>query len=112
MSFPFSYSDAVVNLETTGLSPDNDRVLQIAVAQLTADGAIEQQWSTLIDPERDPGPVHTHGVTAARLPGAPRYVDVADQIHQLIRGHVFVAHTAGRQWQSAHPAAACDASPG
>ncbi|MBB2890665.1 exonuclease domain-containing protein [Flexivirga oryzae] len=95
-AFPFSY--AVVDVETTGLSPDNDRVLQIAVTQLTADGALEKQWTTLVDPERDPGPVHIHGITAARLRGAPRYADVADHIHELINGRVFVAHNARFDW--------------
>ncbi|WP_460599430.1 exonuclease domain-containing protein [Flexivirga lutea] len=91
-AFPYSY--AVVDVETTGLNADNDRVLQVAVTQLTAEGAVEEEWSTLIDPGCDPGPVHIHGITSTRLRGAPCYADVAQHIHELIDGRVFVAHNA------------------
>lgn len=95
-AFPFSY--AVVDVETTGLNADKDRVLQVAVTQLTPAGAVEDYWSTLIDPGCDPGPVHIHGITSARLRGAPRYSDVADRVHSLIDGRVFVAHNARFDW--------------
>ena len=95
-AFPFSY--AVVDVETTGLSPESDRVLQVAVTQLTADGDIEDRWSSLVDPDRDPGPVHIHGITSERLRGAPHYADVVDHIHNLIDGRVFVAHNARFDW--------------
>ncbi|WP_446664134.1 exonuclease domain-containing protein [Flexivirga sp. B27] len=88
----------MVDVETTGLSAERDRVLQIAVTQLTAGGAIEDHWTTLIDPGCDPGPTHIHGITKDRLRGAPGYADVADHIHQLIDGRVFVAHNARFDW--------------
>lgn len=55
----------MVDVETTGLNPRVDRVVQIAVTQMRADGAVEGAWSTLVNPGRDPGPSHIHGITAA-----------------------------------------------
>jgi DNA polymerase-3 subunit epsilon len=53
--YPYGY--AVIDVETSGLSAQHNRVLQIAVAQMRPDGALEQTWSTLLNPECDPGPV-------------------------------------------------------
>ena len=68
---------ALVDVETTGLTTSRDRIVQVAIAQMEPNGVVTDQWSTLIDPERDPGPVAIHGITRARLRGAPRYADVA-----------------------------------
>jgi DNA polymerase-3 subunit epsilon len=90
--YPYGY--AVVDVETSGLRPASDRVLQVAVTQMAADGALESSWSTLLDPGCDPGPTHVHGLTRAALRGAPQYADVADGISRLLEGRVVVAHNA------------------
>lgn len=89
---------ALVDVETTGLSQYTDRVVQIAVRQLNADGS-HHDWSTLVDPERDPGPSHIHGITADHLRGAPRFGDVVDQVAGLLAGRVVVAHNASFDWK-------------
>ncbi|WP_432546139.1 TerD family protein [Kineococcus sp. SYSU DK004] len=94
--YPHSY--AVVDVETTGLVPEVDRVLQLAVTLLDAHGAVERSWSTLVDPQRHPGPVHVHGITADRLAGAPLFADVAGELRRLTAGRVVVAHNAQFDW--------------
>lgn len=90
--YPFGY--AVVDVETSGLNAQSDRILQIAVTQMAADGAIQSSWSTLLDPGCDPGPVEIHGLTRAKLRGAPQFADVAGDVARRVDGRVVVAHNA------------------
>ncbi|MEV0608683.1 TerD family protein [Polymorphospora rubra] len=90
---------AVVDVETTGLHPERDRVLSVAVVQVDRHGAVSDSWSTLVDPGCDPGPVHIHGLTPQRLAGAPRYGEIAAQLDDLLDGRVFVAHNASFDWR-------------
>ncbi|CAM5572207.1 hypothetical protein STENM327S_05916 [Streptomyces tendae] len=65
-AYPQGY--AVVDVETTGLARD-DRIISAAVYRLDARGEVEDHWYTLVNPQRDPGPVWIHGLTSD---GAPR----------------------------------------
>ncbi|ACZ23438.1 DNA polymerase III epsilon subunit-like 3'-5' exonuclease [Sanguibacter keddieii DSM 10542] len=94
--YPHGY--AVVDVETSGLSPTHHRVLQVAVTQVEPDGALGRSWSSLLDPGVDPGPVHVHGLTRERLAGAPQYQDVAGTLDELVRDRVLVAHNARFDW--------------
>jgi DNA polymerase-3 subunit epsilon len=90
---------AVLDVETTGLRPDSgDKVVQVAVTLLDARGVVERSWSTLVDPLRDPGPVHVHGITTERLLGAPTFAEIAPTLAGLLQGRVFVAHNARFDW--------------
>jgi len=95
--YPHGY--AVVDVETTGLHPRSHRVVQIAVAHLSAHGTPERTWSTLLDPGCDPGPVEIHGLTLDRLAGSPQYPAVAAELAELLDGRVLVAHNAGFDWR-------------
>ena len=91
---------AVLDVETTGLRPETgDRVVQIAVTLLDARGTVERSWSSLVDPHRDPGPTHVHGITAERLAGAPTFAQLAPTVAGLLDGRVFVAHNARFDWK-------------
>ncbi|MCG8969442.1 MULTISPECIES: TerD family protein [Streptomyces] len=85
---------ALVDVETSGLVPRRDRVLSVAVVTLDADGEQTGEFSTLLDPGCDPGPVHVHGLTPERLRGAPVFEQVAEGIAALLEGRVLVAHNA------------------
>jgi DNA polymerase-3 subunit epsilon len=95
--YPLRY--AVLDVETTGLHAPSDRVLQIAVTQMEADGSLGRTWSTLVDPGCDPGPVHIHGITRERLAGAPRFDTVVGHLSGLLAGRVMVAHNAAFDWR-------------
>lgn len=83
---------AVLDVETTGLSPARDRIIEIAVVRCAPDGSIVDEWSTLVNPGRDPGPTHIHGIQAADLEGAPRFEDIAEQLRNHLHGSVVAAH--------------------
>src|SRR5712692_3638127 len=85
---------AVVDLETTGLYPSTDRVVEVAVVQLDQDAEITGEFCTLIDPRRDIGPTRIHGIKAADVIGAPAFAAAAAAVWQLLTGRVLVAHNA------------------
>jgi DNA polymerase-3 subunit epsilon len=94
----YRHGYAVVDVETSGLSPNHHRVLQVAVTQVEPDGSVGRSWSSLLDPGCDPGPVHVHGLTRERLAGAPQYPEVVGALDDLVRGRVLVAHNARFDW--------------
>lgn len=84
---------AVVDIETTGLSPAyHHRIVEIGVVLLDRDGATTDEWCTLINPERDLGPQHIHGIQAKEARDAPTFVDVAADLSEYLAGRVVVAH--------------------
>ena len=91
---------AVVDLETTGLSPASDSIIEIGLVLAGPDGAAQRRWSTLVNPGPGPdgdievGPTFVHGLVAADLEGAPRFDDVADLLARDLAGRVVVAHNA------------------
>ncbi|MGW5279880.1 DEDDh family exonuclease [Streptomyces collinus] len=95
-AYPQGY--AVVDVETTGLARD-DRIISAAVYRLDARGVVEDHWYTLVNPERDPGPVWIHGLTSEVLEGAPLFADVAEEFAARLDGRVLVAHNAVFDWQ-------------
>lgn len=84
----------VLDLETTGLNPEHDRIVEIAIVKLSPQAVIESRWDTLVNPLRSPGPTEIHGLTATDLAEAPTFADIADQIIEHLAGAVVVAHNA------------------
>lgn len=94
---------AVVDIETTGLMPErNDRVIEIAVVLMDDKARIEQEWTTLVNPRRDVGATHIHGICAGDILDAPEFGDVADQFLGLITGRAVVAHNASFDMRFLH----------
>ncbi|MFD4577502.1 TerD family protein [Streptomyces sp. NPDC058417] len=85
---------ALVDVETSGLRPGRDRVLSLAILTLDRQGNRTGEFSTLLNPGCDPGPVHIHGLTPARLAGAPTFEEIAPRVGALLGGRVLVAHNA------------------
>src|SRR5690242_13154086 len=85
---------AAVDVETSGFRAGQDRVLSLAVITLDGAGRPMREYSTLLNPGVDPGPVEIHGLTRERLAGAPEFGDVAAQVAGLLAGRVMVAHNA------------------
>ncbi|MEU8353348.1 DEDDh family exonuclease [Streptomyces sp. NPDC048845] len=85
---------ALVDVETSGLRPGRHRVLSVAVITIDATGECTEEFSTLLDPGCDPGPVDVHGLTPARLRGAPAFEQIAGKLAGMLDGRVMVAHNA------------------
>jgi DNA polymerase-3 subunit epsilon len=85
----------VVDVETTGLSPStNDRVVELAVVYVSHRGEIQDRWSTLVNPRRDVGPTHIHGISATDVMGAPTFDEIAPYVLRALSGRILVAHNA------------------
>lgn len=97
---PCEVGYAVVDLETTGLSPATDAILEIGLVLTAPDGTPQRTWSTLINPGAGPdgaievGPTFIHGLLPDDLAGAPSLDDVADLLVRDLAGRVVVAHNA------------------
>jgi len=81
----------VVDVETTGLY-DTDRIVEVAAVTLNPRGRIVDEWDTLVNPERDVGPTHLHGVSATMVSAAPTFDEVAAALAERLHGAVLVAH--------------------
>jgi DNA polymerase III epsilon subunit-like protein len=79
----------VIDLETTGLDPQIDRVLEVAVISPG-----EASFESLVRPDIDVFPGGVHGLTPAVVRSAPLFGDIADQLLDLVRGRVLIAHNA------------------
>ena len=86
---------AVIDVETTGLWPGrHHRVIEIGIVHLDAHGEIEAAFETVVDPSRDLGPIHVHGLRGADVRDAPRFENIVDDLSDRLRGRVVVAHNA------------------
>lgn len=86
---------AVIDFETTGLSPStHDRIVEVAVVHVDRNGTVTGAWETLVNPGRDVGPTHIHGITASSILEAPTFEQIAPRLVELLSGRVIVAHNA------------------
>lgn len=83
---------AVLDLETTGLSPRTDRIVEVAIVRLDASGAVVSEFCTLVNPERDIGPTRIHGLRASDVAIAPRFADIAGVLLSQLAGRLPVGH--------------------
>lgn len=83
---------AFVDVETTGLSPVDNRIAEIGI--ITVDGARVERWTTLI---RSRARRQHSGSDESSLPDtsdAPCFGDIANELAQRISGRLLVAHNA------------------
>jgi DNA polymerase III subunit epsilon len=88
---------AVVDVETSGLRPRRDHVLQIGVVLIDAEGTVLDRWSTLVRLRHwwhRVGPKHVHGITRRILKTAPTATEAFTELARRLNGAVFAAHNA------------------
>lgn len=85
----------VVDLETTGTSPDGDAITEIGAVKVRG-GEILGEFATLVDPGRaiPPQIVQITGITTAMVCSAPRIEAVLPGFLEFAAGAVLVAHNA------------------
>jgi DNA polymerase-3 subunit epsilon len=85
-----------VDCESTGLEPEKDRIIEIAVARFTFD-QILQKFESLIDPECDIPQFsqEIHKISAEMLQGKPKIAEVLPHVLKMIEGHIIVGHGIG-----------------
>lgn len=94
---------AVVDVETSGLSVGQHRILQIGLVVVEVDPVDHRsteiaRWSTMIRlrwPWQRLGPRRIHGIRRRDLRGAPQLADALRELQQRLDGAIFTAHNAG-----------------
>ena len=81
---------AVVDVETTGVY-NSDRIVEVAVVTISPNGRVVDEWDTLVNPLRDVGPTHIHGITASMVTAAPTFDEVSGALAERLNGAVLVA---------------------
>lgn len=83
------------DLETTGLSPQLDRIVEIGAVKFV-DGKETAKYGVLVNPEMamPPGAAAVNGITDAMLEGKPTIREVLPEFLTFIQGAVLVAHNA------------------
>jgi DNA polymerase III subunit epsilon len=84
---------AVIDLETTGLHYDKgDKIIQIAIVQLTLDGKIDSQWSTYVNPNRKITAQHIHHIEDSDVKDKADFGRIAEELLERFHNKVIVAH--------------------
>lgn len=85
----------VFDVETTGMSPSRDRIVELAAVRVNTDGA-EERFHTLVHPGRAiPMRVQTiHHITDAMVMNSPRFSEVGYEFLDFAAGTTLVAHNA------------------
>jgi DNA polymerase III subunit epsilon len=85
-----------VDIETTGLSPAQERVIEVAAIRVENGDAISE-YRQLVEPGKPLPRMITDltGITQGDLKGAPEFVAIADELYGVLDGAVFVAHNVG-----------------
>ena len=85
----------VFDVETTGMSPVNDRIVQIAAVRINRDGEISR-WASFINPGRSipPGVVAVHHITDELVASAPVFARAGREFIEFAAGSTLVAHNA------------------
>ncbi|HEY0890271.1 MAG TPA: exonuclease domain-containing protein [Nocardioides sp.] len=85
----------VIDFETTGFSPQkHDRVVEVGVVYVDPDGTVGERWGTLINPGRDMGATHVHGIRASDVHRAPTFAQIIPHLLRALSGRTVVAHNA------------------
>lgn len=84
---------AIVDVETTGLDPQNDRVIEIGVVHMLA-GEVQDVYATLVNPQRELPPEVTSitGIEAEELTTAPTFEAIFDTLREWLDDRVSVAY--------------------
>lgn len=85
---------AVVDVETTGLYPTKDRILEVGIVHVSPDGVTTGRLTTLVNPQRAVCATHVHGITATDVASAPTFAEAAPTLWRALAGRVVVAHNA------------------
>jgi DNA polymerase-3 subunit epsilon len=83
-----------IDLETTGANFANDRIIEIGLVEVDANGA--REWSTLVNPETSVSGFITGltGIDTQMVAAAPKFEEIASLVAEKLHGRLFIAHNA------------------
>ncbi len=85
-----------IDLETTGLNPEKDSIIEIAAVRFK-DGEVIDEWSTLINPDRTIPQLITSltGITNSMVVNAPSIYGVLEELIEFLGSSTLVGHNVG-----------------
>jgi len=83
---------AVIDFETTGLSPGYDRVVEVSVVRIDPGMRPRLVLDTLVNPGRRMAATHIHNITDQDVVNAPSFEHIADDLLRAISDSVVAAH--------------------
>ncbi|MGE0788050.1 MAG: exonuclease domain-containing protein [Sandaracinaceae bacterium] len=86
--FPF----AVVDVETTGLSPRHDRVVELAIVVVRPGAEPQLVFESLVNPGRPMANTEIHGLTDADVAHAPTFGELAPSVAAALSNRVVASH--------------------
>ncbi|WP_206047001.1 PolC-type DNA polymerase III, partial [Noviherbaspirillum denitrificans] len=89
------YSKLVfIDLEATGPDPVANRVMEIGIVEVSADGI--ERWSALVNPQEPIPPFVSKltGITEDMVKDAPTFAGIQDELLRHLEGGLFIAHNA------------------
>jgi DNA polymerase III subunit epsilon len=94
---------AVVDIETTGSTPQSAGITEIAIV-IHNGVEVTGKYVTLINPRHKIPPfiVNMTGISDEMVAAAPLFEEVAPQIYNLLNGRVFVAHNVSFDYSFVH----------
>ena len=89
--------EIVLDTETTGLRhKEGDRLVEIGCIELIDTKPTGEKFHRYLNPERDvpQEAIEIHGLTAERLRGEPRFIDIVDELLNFLGDAQLVIHNA------------------
>ena len=88
-------SVAFVDVETTGTTPRDARITEIAIVRVL-EGELVEEWCSLVNPECSiPEEIRAlTGITNEMVRGAPTFAEIRREVAERLEGALFVAHNA------------------
>jgi DNA polymerase III epsilon subunit family exonuclease len=82
-----------IDIETTGLDPESDRIVEIGLVKFTGEGVVIDEFATLVNnPGSSAEARSIHGIDDADLGGAPTMAQVLPEVFSFMNGTVLVGH--------------------
>lgn len=102
------------DVETTGFSPQQDRIVEFCFAELTSLSTVERVWADRVNPgcmiPRDAAAVH--GITEEDVVGKPRFERYAPGVQEFVSDAVLIAYNASFDVPFLHAALQRSGQPG
>ncbi len=83
---------AVIDIETTGLHPGADRIVEISVVRSEPGEGPTVVLDTLLNPTRPVAATEIHGITDADVSDAPTFDEIAGDVAHAISGAVLAGY--------------------
>ncbi len=81
-----------LDLETTGISPFNDRIIEIGIVKFRLGNYTAEKYSTFVNPEMpiSQSAFQVHGISDSDVEDAPKFSGIANEVVRFLSGCVLV----------------------